>query len=263
MIDVAGKNVLIFGVASEDSIAWAIAKRFHQAGAKISLGYQHQFKSRIQKLAKSGEVSLAYREVCDVNKTEEIDHFFANVPAPIDVLVHSIAYTDPETFRKPASKITREQFSTALGTSSYSLIPLVDAALPKMAPEATVLAMSYLGSQRVVANYKLMGIAKAALEATVRELAVEVGPRGVRVNAISAGPLKTLAASQIKDFDQMCAVYDEVAPLRRTISQDDVADLALFLGSDLARNITGQTIFVDAGFSIVETATYRGGDATG
>jgi enoyl-[acyl-carrier protein] reductase I len=254
MLNLQGKHAVIFGVASEESIAWAIAKKLHKAGATISLGYQQRFKSRILQLVKSNEIPVAYYERCDVANPEEMDAFFNGLPGRIDILVHSIAYTSPDTFGKPISEVTQEQFSTALVASSYSLIPLVRAASSKMTAGGSVMAMSYLGGQRVVANYKLMGIAKAALEATVRELAADVGPRNIRVNAISAGPIKTLAASQITGFGDMIKVYESVAPLRRSITQDDVGDMAAFLASDLSRNITGQVLFVDAGYSILAMA---------
>lgn len=257
MINLQGKHALIFGVASETSIAWAIAKKLHQAGARISLGYQQRFKSRILQLVKSNEIPVAFYERCDVTSPEEMQTFFAKVEAPVDILVHCIAYTSPETFGKAISEINQEEFTTALVTSAYSLIPLVHATLPKMTRGGSVMALTYLGGQRVVANYKLMGIAKAALEASVRELAADIGPKQVRVNAISAGPIKTLAASQIAGFDNMMQVYEAVAPMRRSITQDDVGDLATFLASDLSRNITGQTIFVDAGYSILAMAELK------
>jgi enoyl-[acyl-carrier protein] reductase I len=235
MMDLRGKHALVFGVASETSLAWGIAKR-------------------VQQLVRSAEVPVPYWERCDVANPEEVASFFAGVNEPVDIVVHSIAYTNPETFAQPVSQVSQQDFSTALVASAYSLIPLVRAALPKMTRGGSVLAMSYLGGQRVVANYKVMGIAKAALEATVRELAVEVGQKGVRVNAISAGPVKTLAASQISGFDDMLRVYEQVSPMRSCITQEDVANLAAFLGSDLARNITGQTIFVDAGYSALAMA---------
>lgn len=254
MINLQGRHALVFGVASEQSIAWAIAKQLHAAGARISLGYQQRFKSRILQLVKSNEIPVPFYERCDVTSPEETAAFFEKVEAPIDVLVHSIAYAHPDTFAKGISEVTGEEFATTLLASSYSLIPLVRAALPKMSRGGSVVTLTYLGGQRVVANYKLMGIAKAALEATVRELAADVGPKGVRVNAVSAGPIKTIAASQVAGFDDMMKVYEAVTPLRRSITQEDAANLALFLGSDLAKNITGQTIFVDAGYSILAMA---------
>jgi enoyl-[acyl-carrier protein] reductase I len=254
MLNLHGKHALIFGVASEESIAWAIARRLHQAGATISLGYQQRFKSRVMQLVKTGEVPVALWDRCDVTQPEELAKFFAQVNQPIDVLVHSIAYASPETFGKRVQDLSQEEFATALIASAYSLIPLVKAAAPKMKQDSSVITLTYLGGQRVVANYKLMGIAKAALEACVRELASDVGPDGIRVNAISAGPIRTLAASQIAGFDGMMGVYEAVAPLRRTITQSDVGDLALFLASALSRNITGQTLFVDAGYNTLAMA---------
>lgn len=254
MLNLEGKHALIFGVASEESIAWAIAKRLHKAGCRISLGYQQRFKSRVMQLVKAGAVPVELWDRCDVTSPAEVEAFFAKVDAPIDVLVHSIAYASPETFGKRVRDLTQEEFVTALTASAFSLIPLVQAAAPKMRPGSSVLTMTYLGGQRVVANYKLMGIAKAALEATVRELASDLGPEGVRVNAISAGPIRTLAASQIGGFDGMMRVYEAVAPLRRTIAQDDVGDLAIFLASALSQNITGQTLFVDAGYNTLAMA---------
>lgn len=256
MLDLRGKQALIFGVASETSIAWAIAKTLHKAGATITLGYQQRFKSRVLQLVRSGEIEIAAYERCDVTNPEELATFFEKVTTPVDVLVHSIAYANPQTFAGPISAVGQEDFGQALITSAYSLIPLVRAALPRMQAGGSVMAMTYLGGERVVANYKLMGIAKAALEATVRELAADetIGPKGVRVNAISAGPIRTLAASQIEGFDNMMKVYEQVAPLRRTVTQDDVANLAVFLASDLSRSITGQVIHVDSGYSILAMA---------
>jgi len=254
MLNLQGKHAVVFGVASEESIAWAIAQALHAAGARVSLGYQQRFKSRILQLVKGGTIPIDFYERCDVTSPEELTAFFTSLPGSVDILVHSIAYAHPDTFAKPIHDVTQEEFVATLAASSYSLIPLVRHALPKMSAEASVLALTYLGGQRVVANYKLMGVAKAALEATVRELAADVGPRGVRVNAISAGPVRTLAASQIAGFDDMMHVYEQVAPMRRSITQRDVGDLANFLASDGARNITGQVMFVDAGYSILAMA---------
>ncbi len=254
MLDLQGKHAVVFGVASEESIAWAIAKRLHAAGARVSLGYQQRFKSRILQLVKGATVPVAFYERCDVTSQDELTAFFTALPGDVDILVHSIAYAPPDTFAKAIHDVTQEEFAATLVTSSYSLIPLVRHALPRMTRGGSVMTLTYLGGQRVVANYKLMGVAKAALEATVRELAADVGPRGVRVNAISAGPIRTLAASQIGGFDDMLKVYAQVAPLRRSVSQDDVGGMALFLGSDLSRNVTGQVLFVDAGYSILAMA---------
>lgn len=254
MIDLTGKHALIFGVASEDSIAWAIARRLQQAGARISLAYQQRFRSRVMQLQKSGEVPIAHLARCDVTQPEELAQFFADIDAPIDILVHSIAYTSPETFGKRIREVTSEEYAQTLLTSSASLLTLVNAAMPKLAKDASIIAMTYLGGQRVVANYKLAGIAKAALEAGMRELAADIGPEGIRINAISAGPIRTLAASQIGGFSDMLKVYETVAPLRRCVTQNDVGDMAIFLASPLSRNVTGQVMFVDAGYNILAMA---------
>lgn len=254
MLNLSGKNVVIFGVASESSIAWAVARRMQAAGARISLGYQQRFKSRVMQLIKSRDIPIASWERCDVTRPQEIAAFFDSIDGNVDVLVHSIAYAPAEAFARSVSELTQDDFTTALVASSYSLLPLAHAAAPKMRQGGSIIAMSYLGGQRVVANYKIMGIAKAALEASVRELAVELGPRAIRVNAISAGPVKTLAASQIPDFDSMMRVYEQVAPMRRAITGEDVGNLAAFLGSDLSSAITGQTLFVDAGYSALAMA---------
>ena len=178
MLNLQGKHALIFGVASEESIAWAIAKKLHEAGAQVSLGYQQRFKSRILQLVRSNVIPVAHYDRCDVTNPEEMANFSDNLPSPVDILVHSIAYTNPSTFGKRISEVTQEEFMEALTASSYSLIPLVRAAAPKMPQGGSVMAMTYLGGQRVVSNYKLMGIAKAALEHTVRELAARCGSPG-------------------------------------------------------------------------------------
>lgn len=254
MIDLHGKRAVIFGVASEESIAWAVAKALREAGAKICLGYQQRFKSRVLQLQKQGDIDIEYCERCDVSSAQEMDAFFAGIAGPVAILVHSIAYAPQETFAKGLSEVSEMEFVTALTTSAYSLIPLVRRVQPLMSKGGSVMTMSYLGGHRVVANYKLMGVAKAALEAVVRELAAEMGPAGVRVNAISAGPVKTLAASQIPGFAEMLKVYETVTPMRRAITQSDVANLAAFLACDLSRNITAQTMFVDAGYSALAMA---------
>lgn len=254
MIQLYGKHAVVFGVASEESIAWAIARRLHAAGATISLGYQQRFKSRVLQLVNSREIPISFYERCDVTNPDEVASFFDKLPGGVDVLVHSVAYASPETFGKSVSSISKDEFVNTLIPSAYSLIPLVGAAAPRMQQGGSVITLTYLGGQRVVANYKIMGIAKAALEGAVRELSVDVGPKGIRVNAISAGPIKTLAASHVPGFDDMLRIYEAVTPLRRSVTQQDVGNLAAFLASDLAANISGQVLFVDAGYSALAMA---------
>lgn len=258
MLNLSGRHAVVFGVASEESLAWGVARQLHEAGARISLGYQHRFKSRVRQLVKSGDVPVSYWERCDLTCPDELERFFEHLEAPVDVLVHSVAFANPEALARPFHQLEQRDFISSMTASAYSLVPVTQAALPFMTRGGSVIAMSYLGGHRVVANYKLMGVAKAALEAIVRELAVELGPRGVRVNAISAGPVKTLAASQVPRFEEMLRVYEKVSPMRRTITQKDVGDMAVFLGSELSRNVTGQTLFVDAGYSILAMAELPG-----
>jgi enoyl-[acyl-carrier protein] reductase I len=255
LLNLDGRRAAVFGVASESSLAWGVAQALRAAGAELALGYQQRFKSRVmQLLAAHPEVAVAYSGRCDVSDPAEVAAFFEAVGGPLDVLVHAVAYVNPETFTKPFVEASEADFLRAVSVSAYSLLPLVRAALPSLRPGASVMALSYIGAQRVVPNYRVMGVAKAALEAVVRELACELGPRDIRVNAISAGPVRTLSAQAINDFDEMLTAYARIVPLRRTVDAADVGNLAAFLASDLSRNITGQTLFVDAGFSILATA---------
>ncbi len=250
MPDLKGKTALVFGVASETSIAWAIAQELASQGAKIILAYQFRYHSRIKDLAPKLPNLLSF-DRCDVAKEEEMQAFFAKIKDPIDIVIHSIAFAPASTFERPLLEVTAEDFGQALTVSSYSLSKILQHSAPKMPRGGSVITLTYLGGQRVCSNYKVMGVAKAALEAYVRELAFELGPRKIRVNAVSAGPIKTLAASGIKDFDYILDYHKSVAPLRDNVTTKDVAQSAAFLASEEAKMITGQVIFVDAGYSIV------------
>jgi enoyl-[acyl-carrier protein] reductase I len=252
--DLSGTRAAIFGVANEESIAWHVARALEQAGASIHLGYQQRFKSRVLQALKGADFAPDGLHRCDVTNATEVEEFFKAVGGPLHTLVHSVGFAPYETFGKPIHELSSAEFAQTLEISAFSLLGLTRAALPYLAPEASLIAMTYLGSTRVVPGYKVMGVAKAALESIVRELAVEIGPRGVRVNAISAGPIRTLAAQVVPDFDVMLKRYAEVAPLRARVEASDVADAALFLASRGARKITGQVLFVDAGFSILGAA---------
>ena len=245
-----GKTALVFGVASDTSIAWAIAQELAARGARIMLAYQFRYHSRVKDLAPTLPNLLGYNR-CDVLKDDELQSFFGALTQPIDIVVHSLAYAPAASFQGPVSETTQDDFSTALQVSAHSLAKIMKYAKPHMPDGGSVVTLTYLGGQRVCANYKVMGVAKAALEAYVRELAFELGPQRIRVNAISAGPIKTLAAGGIPDFDLILDYVKSVAPLRDNISQTDVARSAAFLASDDARMITGQTLYVDAGYSIV------------
>ncbi|MBI4423663.1 MAG: enoyl-ACP reductase [Elusimicrobia bacterium] len=250
MSDLRNKTAVVFGVASDTSIAWAIAQEFAARGANIILAYQFRYHSRIKDLAPKLP-NLLFFERCDVAKEEEMKAFFGRIKQPIDIVVHSIAFAPAATFEGPLVDVTAEDFGQAVTVSSYSLSKIMQHASRHMPKGGSVITLTYLGGQRVCANYKVMGVAKAALEAYVRELAFELGPKAIRINAISAGPIKTLAASGIKDFEYILDYHKSVAPLRDNVTTSDVAQCAAFLASDDAKMITGQTIFVDAGYSIV------------
>ena len=248
MINLHGKTALIFGVASDTSIAWYIAQKLADAGAKIILGYQIKFRSRVMQLVKDKPWVAAW-EPCDLTKEEEVQDFFAKMDGKADILVHAVAFADASTFRKPIVMTTDEEFSMALNISAFSLLRLTKCALPKLNDGASIMTLSYLGAVRCVPSYQLMGIAKAALESVTREIANMVGARGIRSNAISAGPIRTLAASAIPGFGHILDHVEGASPLRENITQEDVAGAALFLSSDLSQRITGQTLYVDSGYS--------------
>lgn len=249
MISLAGKRVLVLGVASGESIAWATAQGLAYCGAEIHISYQQRFRSRVMQLLQEHPSLIAGAHRCDVTDDGEVQQLFQAVGGPIHGLVHGVGYAPPETFAKPIYDVSAEEFSQALLVSAHSLLGVTRAALPLLPPGSSLMTLSYLGGQRVVPGYRLMGIAKAALEATVRELAVEVGQRGVRVNAISAGPIPTLSASALPMFQHMLQEYPRISPLRTSMTTHDVAKMVAFLCSDLSDKITGQVLFVDAGYS--------------
>jgi enoyl-[acyl-carrier protein] reductase I len=250
MIDLTGKRALVFGVASETSIAWTIAKQLADAGAKVTLGYQKRFLSRIMQLTKDVDWIESKLE-CDVAHEESVARFFEQTEGQFDVLVHAIGFAPAEALARPIIHTTQEDYETAMTVSAYSLVRLVRQAVPRLNPGASVLTLTYLGAERVVPGYRIMGTAKAALESLTRELAALVGQRGVRVNAISAGPIRTLAASGVPGFDQILGWMAHCAPLKRNVTQEDVAGAALFFASDLSGGVTGEVLYVDAGYHIM------------
>ncbi|MFA4936024.1 MAG: enoyl-ACP reductase [Candidatus Methanoperedens sp.] len=250
----AGKRALILGIANEKSIAWSIAQAFNREGAEIALTYAGDaFEKRVSPLAES--IGSKILISCDVRSDAEISNAFATLAEhwdSFDILVHSIAYANKDDLKGSFLDTTREGFSTALDISAYSLIACLRAAKPLMkGNNPSVLTMSYYGGQRVFPNYNVMGVAKAALEMSVKYLAEAVGPDGIRVNAISAGPIKTLAAAGVGGFNQIAAIVQSKAPLRNNITQADVANAALYLSSDLARGVTGEIHFVDNGYNVI------------
>jgi len=251
----SGKNVAVFGVANKRSIAWGIVQALHREGARIALNYQNErMEEPVRKLAAElpGETFLA---PCDVTVPGDIDTFFAGVGKAfghLDGLVHSIAFAKREELGGHFADTSWEGYALAQQVSAWSLIGLVKGALPLMAGrQAGVVCLSYYGAEKVVQNYNVMGVAKAALESSTRYLAADVGERGVRVNAISAGPIKTVSAMGVSDFGSLLDTMAKKAPLRRNVDQADVGNVAAFLLSDLSAGVTGQTIYVDAGYSIL------------
>jgi enoyl-[acyl-carrier protein] reductase I len=248
-----GKKALIFGVANNRSIAWGIAQALHQHGAELGFSYGiAQLEKRVRPLA--AELGVTFVEQCDVTSDEEIETTFTKVAdhfGQIDILVHAVAFARQEDLEGRFYNTSREGFRLALDVSAYSLVALTRAAVPLMPHGGSVLTLSYYGAEKVVPHYNVMGVAKAALEASVRYLAADLGPQGIRVNAISAGPIKTLAAAGIAGFRKMLHYVGERAPLRRNVDQDEVGRSALWLCSDLGSGITGEVIYVDAGYHIL------------
>jgi len=252
-IDLSGQSGIIMGVANERSIAWAIADILGQAGARLALTYQNdRLKDRVAQLGDTLDDSLLVQ--CDATDDQQITDMFQQVEqtfGEISFLVHSIAFANREDLARPFSETGREGFRLALEVSAYSLIPLVRHAAPLMKNGGSVVAMTFQASQRVFPGYNVMGTAKAALEHEVRQLAFEYGEQNIRLNAISAGPLETLAARGIDGFRDMRRTHAEKAPLKRNITVEEVAQTALFLCSGLSTGITGSVITVDAGYHIM------------
>jgi enoyl-[acyl-carrier protein] reductase I len=250
-----GKKGLIVGVANKHSIAWAIAQSAAREGARLVFNYQNErLKDNVAELAQTIEGAKIFP--CDVSQDEEIAALVKSTEAELgglDFLVHSAAYAPREELTGEFVDTSRAGFMTALDISAYSLVALSRAALPLMRDGGSIITLTYLGAERVVPRYNVMGVAKAALEATVRYLAHDLGPRGIRVNAISAGPIRTLAARGVSGITKMVDHHREVAPLRRATEQSEVGDTALFLISSLGRGITGEVIYVDGGYHILGT----------
>ena len=254
MPDFAGKHGLIVGVANKRSIAWAIAQATAKGGARLALTYQGRFEEHVRELSEGlSEPPLVLP--CDVTADADIEAVFARVEQEfggLDFLVHAAAFAPREELTSPFVNTTREGFRVALDVSAYSLIALARGAAPLMERRGggAVLTMTYLGSERVFPNYNVMGVAKAALEATVRYLAADLGPKNIRVNAVSAGPIKTLAAAGIGGFSTILNVYRDRAPLRRNVEAAEVGAAAAFLLSDAGKAITGEVLMVDSGFHV-------------
>ena len=249
-----GKKGLVLGVANKRSLAWAIAARASEAGADLALTYQgERLEENVRELAATlGRESLIHP--CDVSADDQLDALFAAIASKmgrLDFVVHGAAFAPREALDAPYVQTTREAFRMALDISAYSLVAMANRAQPLMTAGGSILTLTYLGAERVLPNYNVMGVAKAALEASVRYLASDLGPMGIRVNAISAGPVKTLAAAGIAGFSGILGVYRERAPLRRNTEQAEVGDTGLFLLSDAARGISGEVLYVDGGYHVM------------
>ena len=255
MTDFSGKHGLIVGVANKRSIAWAIAQATARRGAQLALTYQGRFEDHVKDLSEGLQPTPLVLP-CDVTSDEEIAAVFSRVEQEfggLDFVVHGAAFAPREELEASFLNVSRNGFRTTLDISAYSLIALARGAAPLMEKRGggSVLTLSYLGSQRVVPGYHVMGVAKAALEATVRYLAADVGPRNIRVNAVSAGPIKTLAAAGIKGFSNILHIYPERAPLRRNVETAEVAEASAFLLSDAGKGVTGEVLYVDAGYHVI------------
>jgi enoyl-[acyl-carrier protein] reductase I len=252
MADFTGKTGLVVGVANKRSIAWAIAQAASAAGARLAVTYQgERLEENVRELSASLRDPLVLP--CDVTSEQQIADLFAAVDREfggLDFLVHGAAYAKREDLSAPFVETSRDGFQMALDISAYSLIALARGALPLMERRGggSIVTLTYLGSERVFVNYNVMGVAKAALEATVRYLAADLGPRGIRVNAISAGPIKTLAASGISGFTGILQHYRDRAPLRRTVETAEVAEAAMFLLGPAGRAVTAEVLMVDGGY---------------
>jgi enoyl-[acyl-carrier protein] reductase I len=258
----SGKTALIFGVANDHSIAWGIAQAFHRQGATLGFSYAGEvLERRVKPLAAS--VGATFVEPCDVGKDEDIRAVMEKAKAhfgELDILIHAIGFANREDLSGPYYAVSRAGFHTALDISAYSFTALAREALPLMRPGGALLTLTYLGSERVAPHYNVMGVAKAALEASVRYLANDLGQheKRLRVNAVSAGPIRTLAAAGIAGFKAMYSEFKNTAPLRRNITIEDVGNAALYLCSDLAAGVTGEIHYVDAGFNILALSMPEG-----
>lgn len=249
----ANKRAVVFGVANDHSIAWAITQALHREGAQLALTYVGEsIERRVRPLADSLGITTVLP--CDVSRDEEIAGAFAALREEwggVDIVIHAVAFALREELKGRFIETSRNGFQIALDVSTYSLIAIAHAAEPLMASGASLLTLTYFGAEKVLPNYNVMGIAKAALEATVRYLSWDLGPQGIRVNAISAGPIRTLSSAGITGFKAMLHHHAERAPLRRSIEPAEVANAAVYLCSDLGSGVTGEILHVDAGYNVV------------
>jgi enoyl-[acyl-carrier protein] reductase I len=248
-----GRRALVFGVANDHSIAWGIAKALHSEGAMVGFSSAERLlERRVRPLAQS--LGADFIEPCDVQDDAQIEQVFERWEerhGRLDILIHAVAFARREDLEGGFIHTDREGFAVAMDVSAYSLVALARAARPLMTEGGSILTLTYYGAEKVVANYNVMGVAKAALEACVRYLAVDLGPEGIRVNAVSAGPVRTLSASGVSNFKKMHGRFIEISPMRRMLTPDDIGQAALYLCSDMSRAVTGEVLYVDGGYNII------------
>jgi enoyl-[acyl-carrier protein] reductase I len=253
MTDLAGKTAVVFGLANKRSIAWGIAQKLHAAGSRLAICYQNErMRLEAEDLIKELPGSTGFQ--CDLAADAEIEVLFSALKekfGKLDCLVHAVAYAPAADLKGEFIQTSREGFRVAMDVSVYSLIAVSRAAAPLMTEGGSIMTLTYFAAEKVVPNYNVMAVAKAGLESAVRYLAWNLGPKNIRVNAISAGPIKTLAARGIGDMSEMMKAHAERAPLHRNVDQLEVGGLALFLASDLSAAITGETVYVDCGYNIM------------
>ncbi len=247
-----GKRGVIFGVANDKSIAWGVAQQLHAAGAELAFTYLNEsLEKRVRPLAESLGSKIILP--CDVASDDEIQSVFDELKkewGSIDFVVHAVAFANRDDLKNPFFETSRDGFALAMDISAYSLLPMTRCAIPLMSEGGSIVTMSYLGAVMAVPGYNVMGVAKAALESSVRYLAAELGDKNIRVNAVSAGPIKTLAASGVGNFKEKLRVMEQRSPMRRVITQEEVGKASLYLLSDLSSGVTGEIHYVDAGFNI-------------
>lgn len=253
MLNLEGRVAVIFGLANKRSIAWGIAQKLHEAGAKLAICYQNErLKAEAQDLIAELPGAAAFQ--CDVSSDAEIEQVFAQLKeqyGKLHILVHSVAFAPADELKNDFLQTSRDGFRIAHDISVYSLIAVSRAAAPLMTEGGSIVTLTYYGAEKVVSHYKVMGVAKAALEATVRYLAADLGKQNIRVNAISAGPIMTLAARGIGDLRTMLKYHEERSPLHHNTEQSEVGNTATYLASDLASGVTGEVLYVDSGFNIM------------
>ena len=248
-----GKRALIFGLANDHSIAWGIAQALHREGAEVGFSsVEMLMEKRVKPLA--ARLGSTFVEPCDVQSDEDIERVFAKWKeqfGQLDILIHAVAFANKDELGGEFIRTSREGFALAHDVSAYSLVALAREARPLMTDGGAILTLSYYGAEKAVVNYNVMGVAKASLEACVRYLAVDLGKEGIRVNAISAGPVRTLAASGVSGFKKMHRLFEEISPMRRPLSIDDLGNSAVYLCSDMSRGTTGEIHYVDGGYNII------------